>query len=293
MTDDGPDEGAQHKSLIDRIGQLFSGGEPKDRDELIELLREAEQRRLIESEALSMIEGVLQVSELRVRDIMIPRAQMVVVPQDAEVETIYPLVIESAHSRFPVIGEDRSEVVGILLAKDLLAHMRDEKTLVVKDILRNARFVPESKRLNVLLREFRTNRNHMAIVVDEWGTAAGLVTIEDVLEQIVGEIEDEHDLEDEAFIFRRSDKEYTLKSLTPIDEFNEYFSTDLSDDEFDTIGGIVAHELGRVPERGEEVAIDRFKFVVLRADNRRIHLLQLLLLDEPVSASEPEQDPEE
>ncbi|MEE9397553.1 MAG: transporter associated domain-containing protein [Methylococcales bacterium] len=293
MNDGQPDEGTQHKSLIDRIGQFFSGGEPKDREELIELLREAEQRRLIESEALSMIEGVLQVSELRVRDIMIPRAQMVVVPQDAEVETIYPLVVESAHSRFPVIGEDRSEVVGILLAKDLLAHMRDEESLLVRDILRTARFVPESKRLNVLLKEFRTNRNHMAIVVDEWGTTAGLVTIEDVLEQIVGEIEDEHDLEDEAFIFRRSNKEYTLKSLTPIDEFNEYFSADFSDDEFDTIGGIIAHELGRVPERGEEVAIGHFKFVVLRADNRRIHLLQLHLLDEAVSASEPEQDPEE
>lgn len=293
MNDGQPDEGTQHKSLIDRIGQFFSGGEPKDREELIELLREAEQRRLIESEALSMIEGVLQVSELRVRDIMIPRAQMVVVPQDAEVETIYPLVVESAHSRIPVIGEDRSEVVGILLAKDLLAHMRDEESLLVRDILRTARFVPESKRLNVLLKEFRTNRNHMAIVVDEWGTTAGLVTIEDVLEQIVGEIEDEHDLEDEAFIFRRSNKEYTLKSLTPIDEFNEYFSADFSDDEFDTIGGIIAHELGRVPERGEEVAIGHFKFVVLRADNRRIHLLQLHLLDEAVSASEPEQDPEE
>ena len=267
----------QQKKWIDRISHLLTG-EPKDRDNLIELLREARDRRLIDTEALSMIEGVLQVSELRVRDIMIPRSQMVVVPRDAELETIFPLVIESAHSRFPVIGEDRSEVVGILLAKDLLPHIQENKHLLVQDVLRPARFVPESKRLNVLLREFRTNRYHMAIVVDEYGTAAGLVTIEDVLEQIVGEIEDEHDITEKDYIFRRRDREYTVKALTPIDDFNDYFSTHFSDEEFDTIGGLIVHKLGYVPERGERVKMNRFQFEVVRADNRRIHLLEVTLL---------------
>ncbi|MEN8259117.1 MAG: transporter associated domain-containing protein [Pseudomonadota bacterium] len=277
MSDDDPGNSSQQKTWIDRISQILTG-EPKDRDELVELLREAQKRRLIDTEALSMIEGVLQVSELRVRDIMIPRAQMVVVPRDADLVSILPLVVESAHSRFPVIGEDRSEVVGILLAKDLLAHMRQNQDLRVQDILRPVRFVPESKRLNVLLKEFRTKRNHMAIVVDEYGTAAGLVTIEDVLEQIVGEIEDEHDFEDEEFIFRRSDTEYTIKALTPVEVFNDYFSASFSSDEFDTVGGLVVHKLGHVPKRGESVEMDDFSFEVLRADNRRVHLLEMHVL---------------
>ncbi|MBP1150068.1 MULTISPECIES: HlyC/CorC family transporter [Methylocaldum] len=275
----------EHRSWLERLG-LFFTGEPEDREDLLELLRAAQKRNLIELEALSMIEGVMQVSELKVRDIMIPRAQMVVVSQDAELETIFPLVAESAHSRYPVIGEDRTEVVGILLVKDLLIHSLKDKTKRVKEIMRPAQFVPESKRLNVLLKEFRTTRSHMAIVVDEYGAAAGLVTIEDVLEQIVGEIEDEHDFGEEEYIFRKNDREYTLKALTPIDEFNDYFYVDFNDDEFDTIGGLIVHQLGHVPKRGEKVEIDRFRFIVLRADSRRVHLLKLILLPQPESQSE-------
>ncbi|MGY6216325.1 HlyC/CorC family transporter [Methylolobus aquaticus] len=267
----------EHRSWLDRLSH-FLAGEPEDRDDLLELLRDAEKRGLIETEALAMIEGVMQVSELRVRDIMIPRAQMVVVPQDAQLETILSLVAESAHSRYPVIAEDRTEVVGVLLVKDLLVHSLRDRQRPVRDIMRPAQFVPENKRLNVLLRECRTNRSHMAIVVDEYGAAAGLVTIEDVLEQIVGEIEDEHDFGDEEYIFRKSDHEYTLKALTPIEEFNEYFGTDWSDDAHDTIGGLIVHRLGHVARRGEKVDIGPFSFTVLRADSRRVYMLKLVRL---------------
>lgn len=265
----------EHRSWLDRLSH-FLAGEPEDRDDLLELLRDAEKRGLIETEALAMIEGVMQVSELRVRDIMIPRAQMVVVPQDAQLETILSLVAESAHSRYPVIAEDRTEVVGVLLVKDLLVHSLRDRHRPVRDIMRPAQFVPENKRLNVLLRECRTNRSHMAIVVDEYGAAAGLVTIEDVLEQIVGEIEDEHDFGDEEYIFRKSDHEFTLKALTPIEEFNEYFGTDWSDDAHDTIGGLIVHRLGHVARRGEKVDIGPFSFTVLRADSRRVYMLKLV-----------------
>jgi magnesium and cobalt transporter len=271
------EQSGEHRSWLERLGHFISG-EPEDREDLLELLRTAQKRNLIEPEALSMIEGVLQVSELRVRDITVPRSQMVVVPQDAELETVFPLVVESAHSRYPVIGDDRTEVVGILLVKDLLIHSLRDRSLLVKDIMREALFVPESKRLNVLLREFRATRSHMAIVVDEYGDAAGLVTIEDVLEQIVGEIEDEHDFGEEEYIFRKSDTEYTIKALTPIDEFNDYFYADLDDGQFETVGGLIVHHLGHVPKRGEQVQIGRFRFIVLRADNRRVHLLKLILL---------------
>lgn len=270
----------EHRSWLERLG-LFFAGEPEDREDLLELLRAAQKRNLIEAEALSMIEGVMQVSELKVRDIMIPRAQMVAVSQDAELESVFPLVAESAHSRYPVIGEDRTEVVGVLLVKDLFIHSLKDKTRRVREIMRPAQFVPESKRLNILLKEFRSTRSHMAIVVDEYGAAAGLVTIEDVLEQIVGEIEDEHDFGEEEYIFRKNDREYTLKALTPIDEFNDYFYVDFNDDEFDTIGGLIVHHLGHVPKRGEKVEIDHFRFVVLRADSRRVHLLKLILLPQP------------
>ena len=267
----------EHRSWLERLGHFLSG-EPEDREDLLGLLRDAQKRHLIDPEALGMIEGVMEFSELRVRDIMIPRAQMVVVPQDAELETIYPLVVESAHSRYPVIGDDRAEVIGVLLVKDLLALSLKDKNLLVKDAMRSAQFVPESKRLNVLLREFRSARSHMAIVVDEYGAAAGLVTIEDILEQIVGDIEDEHDFGEEEFIFRKSDREYTLKALTPIDEFNDYFDANLSDEEYDTIGGLIVHQIGHVPRRGERVEIDRFRFVVVRADDRRVHLLKLQIV---------------
>jgi hemolysin (HlyC) family protein len=257
------------------------GGEPQNREQLLDLLREARQRAILDLDALSMIEGVLQVSELRVRDIMIPRPQMVVVRRNDPLEQILPLVTESAHSRFPVIGDDRGEVVGLLLAKDLLAYcVRDEerRRFNVREVLRAAVFVPESKRLNVLLKELRASRNHMAIVVDEYGSAAGLVTIEDVLEQIVGEIEDEHDFDEAAPIFKRSESEYTLKAHTPIDELNDYLGSDFREDEFDTIGGLVVNALGHVPKRGESVDIGRYRFKVMRADSRRVHLLSLRVL---------------
>lgn len=275
----------EHRSWLERLG-LFLAGEPEDREDLLELLRTAQKRNLLDPEALGMIEGVMQVSERRVRDIMIPRSQMIVVPQTAELETIFPLVVESAHSRYPVIGEDRTEVVGILLVKDLLIHSLRDRSAKVREIMRPPLFVPESKRLNVLLKEFRASRSHMAIVVDEYGAAAGLVTIEDVLEQIVGDIEDEHDFGEEEYIFRRSDQEYTLKALTPIDEFNDYFYADLNDDQFETVGGLIVHHLGHVPKRGEKVEIGRFRFIVLRADNRRIHLLKLVLLPDANSRAD-------
>jgi len=281
----------EHRSWLGRLGH-FLAGEPEDRDDLMELLRDAERRGLLESEALTMIEGVLQVAELRVADIMIPRAQMVVVPQDAELETILPLVAESAHSRYPVIGEDRAEVVGVLLVKDLLARSLKNRHCLVREIMRPAQFVPENKRLNVLLQECRTNRSHMAIVVDEYGGAAGLVTIEDVLEQIVGEIEDEHDFGDEEYIFRKNDREYTVKALAPIEEFNDYFGTRLSDAVYDTIGGLIVHHLGHVPRRGERVDLDEFRFVVLRADNRRVHLVKLIRMSESPASQLSQGDPD-
>jgi magnesium and cobalt transporter len=270
--------GSSPKSWIKKILRSI-GSEPENREQLIELLRDAKQRALLDTNALSMMEGVLQVSEMRVRDIMIPRANMVVVERDAPLEQILPTVVDSAHSRFPVIDDDRSEVVGILLAKDLLAYnVGGERRFDIRDLLRSAVFVPESKRLNVLLNEFRASRNHMAIVVDEYGAAAGLVTIEDVLEQIVGEIADEHDIEESTSILKRSETEFTAKAITSIEDFNDYFDTGFDDDEFDTIAGLVTKALGHLPKRGEKVDIDRFRFRVLRADSRRIHLLSIRLL---------------
>lgn len=278
MSDGNPPSSQPHqKSLIERIGHFLSG-EPQDQEDLLEILRESQEKHLLDSDALAMMEGVMHVAEMRVRDIMIPRSQMVVVPRDAELETIFPLVVEFAHSRFPVIEEDRSKVVGILLAKDLLGCVLRDKNLKVEDVMRPANVVPESKRLNVLLKEFRTERNHMAIVVDEYGNAAGLVTIEDVLEQIVGKIEDEHDDdESEEYISQRNEKEFILNALTPIEEFNDYFSADLEDDECDTIGGLIVQRLEHFPKKGEKVEIDDFCFEVLRADNRRVHLIKLKL----------------
>jgi len=278
------DEQTGDSSWVERLSHFFSV-EPRDRNELMEILRDMQKRHIIDRDALSMIEGVLMVSELRVRDIMIPRAQMAVVHQDSVLEEVFPLVIDTAHSRFPVIGEDRSEVVGIMLAKDLLPYsLRQEFKVPVKKVMRQALFVPESKRLNVMLREFRMRRQHMAIVIDEYGAAAGLVTIEDILEQIVGEIADEHDLEEE-FIFRRSNRVYTVKAVTPIDEFNDYFDTRFSDEDFDTIGGLIVHTLGHVPTKGEKVRLDRFEFEVLRADNRRVYLLKVKLLEPEIQVS--------
>jgi magnesium and cobalt transporter len=278
MSEGNPPSSQPHqKNLIERISSFLTG-EPQDQEDLLAILRESQEKRLLDSDALAMMEGVMHVSEMRVRDIMIPRSQMVVVPGDAELETIFPLVVEFAHSRFPVIEEDRSKVIGVLLAKDLLGHVLADKKLKVEDVMRPASVVPESKRLNVLLKEFRTERNHMAIVVDEYGNAAGLVTIEDILEQIVGKIEDEHDEdENQEYISQRSEREFIVNALTPIEEFNDYFSADLEDDECDTIGGLIVQRLEHFPKKGEKIELDDFCFEVLRADNRRVHLLRLKL----------------
>lgn len=271
----------QHRNWFEILSHALLR-EPRDRGELTRLLRDAQQRNLLDFDALSMIEGVLEVSEMQVRDVMIPRTQMAVINHNESPEQFLPLLLESAHSRFPVIGDNRDDVLGILLAKDLLPFFaqKDQSAFNIRDLLRPAVFIPESKRLNVLLRDFRANRNHMAIVVDEYGGVAGLVTIEDVLEQIVGDIEDEHDIEDDLFIIKHSDSRYTAKALTPIDEFNEQFSVNFPQDGFDTIGGLLIQKFGRMPKRGEVATIDGFRFKVLRADSRRIYLLQITLLDE-------------
>lgn len=274
-----PSRHSPQKSWIERIVHLLTG-EPQDQEDLLEVLREAREKRLLDTDALIMIEGVLQVSQLRVRDIMIPRIQMVVVPKEAELETIFPLVIESGHSRYPVIDGDRSKVVGILLVKDLLAHVLKNKHLLVQDIMRPASVVPESKRLNVLLKELRTHGNHMAIVVDEYGQTAGCVSIEDVLEQIVGEIEDEHDdFEDKDYVTQRNEHEFMINALMPIDEFDDYFSTQLTTDEYDTVGGFLVNQLEHMPKKGESLSIGHLKFEVIRADTRRVHLIKLKILD--------------
>lgn len=277
MNDDDISEPPQ-RSWLDRLSKVLLG-EPRDREQLVALLRDAESRSLLDADALAMIEGVLAVSELRVRDIMVPRSQIVVVPRDQRPEEFLPLVIESAHSRFPVIGESRDEVTGILLAKDLLAYFTEggKDTFQLNDVLRPAVFIPESMRLNVLLKEFRNSRNHIAMVVDEYGGVAGLVTIEDVLEQIVGEIEDEHDVEDESFVVKHSDTSYTVKALMPVEDFNREFGTEFNQEEFDTLGGVLTHHLGRLPKRGETISLGHMRFKVLRADSRRLHLLQLML----------------
>ena len=279
MSDDKPPSSQpQQKSLIDRIG-LFITGEPQDQDDLLDMLKDAHENHLLDSEALSMIEGVLHFSDMRVKDVMIPRVQMHVVSKDVALESIFPLALEYGHSRIPVIEDDRSKVVGILLAKDLLAYAKDNNNLTVESIMRPVSVVPESKRLNVLLKEFRTERSHMVIVVDEYGMTAGLVTIEDVLEQIVGEIEDEHDCEEVQYVQKCNDeRKFTLKALMPIDEFNEYFSADLQDDEHDTVGGFVIRKLGYMPKKGDKLEYDKFRFEILHADDRRVYLLKLKLL---------------
>lgn len=277
MTDELQNPPTHARSWLEKLGQILAG-EPRDRNELVEILRDAAERRLLDINSLGMIEGVLEVPELRVRDIMIPRSQMIVIEQDMPLEQILPIVITTVHSRFPVIGENKDEVLGILLAKDLLAYTfgDKEKPFNLQDVLRNAVFVPESKRLDVLLQEFRLNRNHMAVVVDEYGGVTGLITIEDVLEQIVGDIEDEHDTEDDSFIKKYSEDSFAVKALIPIDEFNEYFGLDLQDKEADTIGGLLLREFGHLPKRGETIEIQGYRFRVLRADSRRIHLLQVI-----------------
>jgi len=267
----------EQRSWLERLSHTLLG-EPKDREELIKLLRDAEAHHLLDNEALSMIEGVLQVSEMQVRDIMIPRSHMVTIDSDQKPEDFIPAIIDSAHSRFPVVGENRDEVIGIILAKDMLRFLvNQKKPFEIKQYIRTAIFVPESKRLNVLLREFRLNHNHMAIVIDEYGGISGLVTIEDVLEQIVGEIEDEFDVEEEENIKKLDEMRYTIKALTPIEEFNEYFKAALSDDEFDTVGGVIMNQFGHLPKRGETTSMGNFTFKILHADNRRIRLVEVIV----------------
>lgn len=274
----------EEKSLLERLKQALMW-EPHNRTELVQLLRQASENKLVDIDAVAMIEGVLQVSEMQVRDIMVPRSQMIVVHQDESPEEFLPTIIDSKHSRFPVMGENRDEVIGVLLAKDLLRYMFEKHDqFILKNVLRPTVFIPESKRLNVLLREFRANRNHMAMVLDEYGGVAGLVTIEDVLEQIVGEIKDEYDIkENEHNITQIGKKQYNVKALTSIEDFNIYFNVNFSDAEFDTIGGLVLKSFGHLPKRNENINIDGFNFKVLHADNRRIRLLRVTLGRKKVS----------
>jgi magnesium and cobalt transporter len=273
---DSENETKVQRSWFERLGQVLQG-ELKDREQLTTALNEAHKNNVIDHEAFSMIDGALQVAEMQARDIMIPRSQMIVLEMDPSEEELLNTVVVSAHSRFPVVGDSKDEVVGILLAKDLLPLLINaaDKKFTIRDVLRPAVFIPESKRLNILLKEFRSTRNHIAIVVDEYGGVAGMVTIEDVLEQIVGEIEDEHDFDEDTYIFEHAENRATVKAITPIDDFNEHFKTRFTGDEFDTIGGIVMQALGHVPKRGETVIIGSQEFKVLRASNRRIDLLEV------------------
>jgi len=263
-------------SLLERLSALALR-EPVDREQLVSLLRAAYKKNLLDADALSIIEGAMTVSEIQVRDIMIPRAQMDVIDINEPIEQFISVVISTAHSRFPVIGENRDDVIGVLLAKDLLRHYAGEEEFNVREMLRPAIFVPESKRLNVLLREFRASRNHMAIVVDEYGGVAGLVTIEDVLEQIVGDIEDEYDFDEASDnIILESSGRYRVKALTEIADFNAAFGTSFSDQDFDTVGGLVIAHLGRLPKRGESVSLEGLRIQVLRADSRRVYTLTVV-----------------
>ena len=278
MNDDHSDNTLKNKHWFHKLNQ-FLLGIPQNREALLAVLKESHQQHLLNNEAFSMIEGVLNVSEIRVKEVMVPRSKMTVISKDETLDNVIDAVIEGAHSRFPVIGEDPSKVIGILLAKDVLAHIRQQGKNTVESIMRSACFVPESKRLNVQLKEFRTTRNHMAIVVDEYGSAAGLVTIEDVLEQIVGEIEDEYDgLETEELIIKRNkrkDSDYIIKGLTPVEEFNHYFNSNLNTEEFDTIGGLLVHKIEGLPKRGDRVSLDKFHFEVVKVHKSRLHMLKL------------------
>jgi len=251
--------------------------DPDDKQQLTEILRDAEKHNLIKPDALVMMEGALLVSEMQVRDIMVPRSQMIVVLEDMDFKEYLPIIVESGHSRFPMMDEKHEHVVGILLAKDMLTCVAEDgiENFNVRDILRPPIFVPESKRLNILLGEFRRSRNHMAIVIDEYGGVGGLVTIEDVIEQIVGEIDDEHDLEDEEYVSKHHKERYTVKAQMPLEEFNEYFGTSFQDEENETIGGVIIDAFGHLPKRGERIQYGGFDFKVIRADRRRILIMRI------------------
>lgn len=277
MPDDQDMQTPHHRSWFERISHAFHH-EPHNLPELRSLLRETVNNKIINIDALEMIEGVLSISQMQVRDIMIPRAQMVVVELNQTPEVFLPILVETAHSRFPVIGENKDDILGILLAKDLLKQMLvapNQPLRLSLDMLRPAIYVPESKRLDALLRQFRSSRNHLAIVVDEYGGIAGLVTIEDVLEEIVGDIEDEYDTDEEDFITPVHDKAFLVDALTPLEVFNEHFNTAFPDTRVDTIGGYITQHFGRVPQEGEEVTLDNLTFIIAQADDRRVISLRL------------------
>ena len=279
----------KRKSLLERL-TAFIFREPENREELLQALQDAHSRNLLDADAMSMIEGVLQVSELRARDLMVPRTQADMIDAAEPVEAWIGRVIDTAHSRFPVYEGDRDHIIGILLAKDLLRYYT-EKNFDLRAMLRPPVYIPESKPLNVLLRDFRANRNHMAIVVDEYGGVAGLITIEDVLEQIVGDIEDEYDIDETADnIVAEAGDRFRVKALTEIRSFNEAFGTTFSDQEFDTVGGLIADHVGRVPRRGDRVEIDGLRFEVLRADARQVHLLQVSRVPKTLAREFAEQE---
>lgn len=286
---DPPDGGQDLRSWLGRMARIWADEEdaPRDRAALVRVLRDAERRDVLGPDALAMLEGALAVGDMQVRDIMVPRAQMVAVKADEPPEGFVGAIVESGHSRFPVIGDNRDDVVGILFAKDLLAYFARSGggRFALEDAMRPAAHIPESKRLDVLLREFRASRNHMAIVVDEHGGVSGLVTIEDVLEQIVGEIDDEHDTGDERLVKAHPDGEFTVEARTPVEDFNEYFGSAFDDEETDTIGGVVVRAFARLPSRHEQIELGGFRFTVVRADKRRVHLLQVRPL-------RPEGDPD-
>ncbi|GAA5219207.1 CNNM family magnesium/cobalt transport protein CorC [Corallincola platygyrae] len=292
MSDDNPhsSNGASKKGWLEKLGQLFKE-EPQNREDLVQVIQHAQENNLIDQDSRQMLEGVLEVSDLRVRDIMIPRAQMVTIEISQPLDELLPLVVDSAHSRFPVIGEDKDHIEGILHAKDLLAYSykKSEQEFDFAKILRKAVVVPESKRVDILLKEFRSKRYHMAIVVDEYGGVSGLVTIEDILELIVGEIEDEFDDEDHQHDIRQINRKvFAIQALTPIADFNEYFDTDFSDDEFDTVGGMLANAFGHMPQRGETIKVDGIQFKVVQSDKRRIRQLQVRIPNHAKSGEKAE-----
>ena len=270
------DNGGSTNGWLDRVYNIFTG-EPQNQKQLLDLLKNLHTHQLFGADELNMIEGVLQVADLQVRDIMIPRGQMVVLDHEDSFPEILEKITESGHSRFPVIDDDKDDVVGILLAKDLLSLPLDQsQDFEINEYIRPASFIPESKRLNVLLKDFRLNRSHMAMIVDEYGGVSGLITIEDVLEQIVGKIDDEHDEDEEVDIQPHGSNRYSVRALTPLPEFNEYFATEFESEDVETIGGYLLGQIGHLPERGESIAVENLTFKVLNADSRQVHLYQVI-----------------
>ncbi len=270
------DSDTEHqKSWLSKLANIFTD-EPQNKDDLIQILQAAHQNNLVDADALNMMKGAIKVSDLQVRQVMVPRAQMVVIPLTSKIEEVLPIIVESGHSRFPVVGEDKDELEGILLAKDVLkSFVKDEADFNLKQIIRPAVVIPESKQVNILLNEFRTTRNHMAIIIDEYGGVAGLVTIEDILEEIVGEIDDEYDDHEDPYVMKVSDRVYRINALTTITEFNEQFTFAFDDTEYDTIGGLVASQAGRLPETGEVIEVADLSFKIIKADKRRIEFVEV------------------